>query len=62
MSELSSSHVDQTWSALLHAAGQGSKGEGRFCSLFSYPSWTRSLSLTRDLPSPIFPSLSGKAT
>lgn len=59
-SKLSLSHVDQTWSALLHAAGQGSKGEGRFCSLFSYPSWTRSLSLTHDLPSPIFPPCLGR--
>lgn len=59
-SELSLSHVDPTWSALLHAAGQRSKGEGRFCSLFSYPSWTRSLSLTHDLPSPIFPPCLGR--
>lgn len=52
--------MDQTELALLHAAGHRSKGEGRFCSLFSYPSWTCSLSLPHNLPSPIFPSLSGR--
>lgn len=52
--------MDQTESSLLHAAGHGAQGEGRFCSLFSYPSWTCSLSLPSNLPSPISPPCLGR--
>lgn len=41
-------------------AGQGSKGEGRFCSLFSYPSWTRSSPLPVTFPPPFFPPCLGR--